>query len=90
MSCYNHDIEQTAIALMEGEVDGNSKSLHPRLRALDKSLPARKKGMKESYNFGGSGDHNDGHQSMDQDDEEARKIQKEQIKEVVKAQEEEA
>ena len=47
LACYNHNIEETTNALMEGEV--NPSSLHPRLRVLDKALPARRKERKEQY-----------------------------------------
>ena len=88
LACYNHDIEQTTLILMESEA-GNTNELHPRLRAMDKSLPARKKAMKEQYTQRGN-DSNDNDTNVDKEEEEARKIQKERIEEMVKRQEEEA
>mmetsp|Transcript_20348 Transcript_20348/g.30562 ORF Transcript_20348/g.30562 Transcript_20348/m.30562 type:complete len:746 (+) Transcript_20348:119-2356(+) len=93
LACYNHDIEQTTVALMESEADpdpSNSKSLHPRLRVLDKSLPARRKESKKQY---GSNDHfngGDGGEEIDEEEREAMEVQKARIKEMVSAQEEEA
>lgn len=88
LACYNHDMEQTTIALMESESDPNSKSLHRRLRALDKSLPARRKESKEQY--GNVGDAGRDAGEIDEEDREAMEIQKARIKEMVSAQEEEA
>jgi hypothetical protein len=93
LACYNHDIEITTNALMEDEYNtlsspspsSSSSSLHPRLRALDKSLPARKKESKEKY-----GEHHPDNGDIDVEEYEAKMIQKERIKEMEKAQEEEA
>ncbi len=90
LACYNHDIEQTTNALMESEA--NPKFLHPRLRVLDKSLPARRKESKKKYDLsGGSGNGDGGDGSkIDEEEREAMEIQKARIKEMVSAQEEEA
>lgn len=84
LACYNHDIEETTIALME--CDTNPSSLHPRLRVLDKSLPARRKETKNKYDIGHSNDHG----GVDKEDKEAIEVQKERIKLMVAAQEDEA
>ncbi len=84
LACYNHNIEETTIALMECET--NPSSLHPRLRVLDKSLPARRKETKNKYDIGHSNDDN----GVDKEDKEAIEVQKERIKLMVAAQEDEA
>lgn len=90
LACYNHDLEQTTIILMESE-NGNTQTLHPRLKAMDKSLPARKKNSKEEYVQFGAGKKNGKDQTRnDQEEEEARNIQKEHIQSIIQKQEEEA
>jgi hypothetical protein len=85
LACYNHDIEITTNALMEDEYNtlsspsSSSSSLHPQLRALDKSLPARKKESKEKY-----GEHHPDNGDIDVEEYEAKMIQKERIKEMEK------
>ena len=85
LACYNHDLEQTTNALMEGEI--NPTSLHPRLRAIDKSLPERRKESRDTYDSFGSISTKDNDQK---EEEEARKIQRERIKQMVASQEDEA
>jgi hypothetical protein len=88
LACYNHNIEETSNALMEGEI--NPASLHPRLRVLDKSLPARRKETKETYSTFGRPNNNNTNGELDKEDEEARAIQKARIQELIAAQEDEA
>ena len=85
LACYNHNIEETTNALMEGEI--NPSSLHPRLRVLDKALPARRKETKAKYDLGRP-KYDDGF--VDKEDQEAIEIQKARIKEMVASQEDEA
>ncbi len=85
LACYNHNLEETTNALMEGEI--NSSSLHPRLRALDKSLPERRKESRDTYDsFGSMMNKKD----MNKEEEEAREIQRERIRQMVAAEEDEA
>ncbi len=97
LACYNNNIEETTNALMEGEL--NPSSLHPRLRAIDKSLPERRKESKDTYdsfgssivkkNMMGSSVENN-YTQIDKEEEEAREIQRAMIKQMVAIQEDEA
>ena len=49
LACHNNDLERTTVALLEVQSDPNSRSIHPRLRALDTNLPSRRKATKERY-----------------------------------------
>lgn len=80
--CYDHDVERTALALVELQSNPNSSSsaIHPRLKALDPKLPSRRKGGKERYDA-----------TMEtEEDLEAREIQRAHLKEIQIQQENEA
>eukprot|EP00554_Chaetoceros_debilis_P003526 CAMPEP_0194094010 /NCGR_PEP_ID=MMETSP0149-20130528/52377_1 /TAXON_ID=122233 /ORGANISM="Chaetoceros debilis, Strain MM31A-1" /LENGTH=590 /DNA_ID=CAMNT_0038779507 /DNA_START=56 /DNA_END=1825 /DNA_ORIENTATION=- len=84
LACYNHNLEKTTAALLEVETDPRSTSIHPRLRALDKNLPSRRKESKSHYDTPSNGveDSNE--------DIEARELQKAHLREMEVEQENEA
>ena len=86
LACYGHDLERTTAALLEGDLD--QSTLHPRLQVLDKKLPARKKESKTRYDAltGSTGDG----APLDEEDEEAKQIQKARLKEMEKEAENQA
>ena len=74
LAVYSLDASRTVSALLEAEADPST--LHPRLRAVDKSLGRRKKESKGTYDAG--------------DDDEAREVQKNRLREMEKQAEKEA
>jgi hypothetical protein len=80
LACYNNDIDRTTSALLEAEEDPSS--VHPRLQVLDKKLPARKRNLRSEYEAPGF--------SSNQDDIEAKEIQKARLKQMEKDEENEA
>ena len=80
LACYNNDIDRTTSALLEAEEDPSS--VHPRLQVLDKNLPARKRNLRTEYEAPGL--------SSNQDDIEAKEIQKARLKQMEKDEENEA
>ena len=74
LAVYSLDASRTVSSLLEAEADPST--LHPRLRAVDKSLGRRKKESKGTYDAG--------------DDDEAREIQKNRLREMEKQAEKEA
>jgi hypothetical protein len=80
LACYNNDVDRTTSALFEAEEDPSS--LHPRLQVLDKKLPARKRNLKTEYEAPGT--------SSNQDDVEAKEIQKARLKQMEKEEENQA
>ena len=79
LACYNHDLERTTVALLEVQSDPTSKSVHPRLRALDSSLPSRRKERKQRYDDADTAE-----------DMEAKTLQKAHLRELAVQQENEA
>ncbi len=79
LACYNHDLEQTTAALLEVQSDPTSKSVHPRIRALDSSLPSRRKESKQRYD-----------DDETEEDIEAKRLQKSRLRELEVEQENEA
>lgn len=84
LACYDHDLEKTTSALVEVEMNPhtNSNLVHPRLRALDKKLPSRRKQSKSQYTYD--------NETLDQDDLEAREVQKAHMREMAVQEENEA
>lgn len=80
LACYNHDVDRTTSALFEAEEDPSS--VHPRLQVLDKKLPARKRNLRNEYEAPGV--------SSNQDDIEAKEIQKARLKQMEKEEENQA
>ena len=74
LAVYSLDASRTVSALLEAEADPST--LHPRLRAVDKSLGRRKKESNGTYDAG--------------DDDEAREVQKNRLREMEKQAEKEA
>ena len=74
LAIYSFDASRTVSALLEAENDPST--LHPRLRALDKSLPARKKESKSTYDV--------------DDDQEAKELQRARVRDMEKQGEKEA
>jgi len=74
LAIYSFDASRTVSALLEAESDPST--LHPRLRALDKSLPARKKESKTTYDV--------------DDDQEAKELQRARVRDMEKQGEKEA
>ena len=74
LAVYSLDASRTVSALLEAEADPTT--LHPRLRAVDKSLGRRKQESKGTYDAG--------------DDDEARELQKTRMREMEKQAEKEA
>ena len=77
LACYNHDLERTTSALLEVQTDPNSKTIHPRLRALDQRLPGRRKESKGRY-------------AAEDEDDQGREAQKARMREMEVAQDNEA
>jgi len=73
LACYSMDADRTILTLLEGQ--DNPSSLHPRLRALDPSLPLRKP---------------DSSVGNKDDEDEAKQIQKTRMHEMEQRQEKEA
>lgn len=84
LACYNHNLEKTTAALLEVETDPRSNSIHPRLRALDKNLPSRRKESKSQYDTPSNG------AEVSKEDIEARELQKAHLREMEVMQENEA
>jgi len=78
LAVYAFDASRTVAALVEAEATGDPSALHPRLRAVDRTLGRRRAADASTYDAGGA------------DDQEAREAQRERMREMGRRAEREA